>query len=134
MSQGEQCPICQSPANRSSRPEYWLKTAALIPYYRCQTCGDFVMPDVGANRWQNDHRGRGYKLSAFVRGRHIHQTGAPMLLDSLEGLPERPKYAVLIDDALKAFPRSVPGCLDRSLINLARLSSNTRTASPCRTN
>lgn len=123
MSQGEQCPVCQGPANRLSRMEHWWEPGVLIPYYQCRICGDCVMPDPVKNWWLNNHRYRQYKLSAFIRERHIHQTGAPMLLTALEGLPERPPYAILIDDAIADFPRNVSERLDRTIVNLAHMSA-----------
>jgi hypothetical protein len=121
MSPADACPICQHTALKIGGNEPWLE-GAHAPYYQCPVCKDFMMPDIVASWWQNNARHRGYQLSDFVRQRHIHQAGAPLLLSSFEGLPEHPNYVFRIEDALASFPRTVPERLDCALLNLAALS------------
>src|SRR5438094_9163218 len=99
MSPTDQCPICQHAAIKHDRNESWMSHVP-VPYYQCPVCKDFMMPNRAESRWQNNAHGRAYRLSAFVRERHIRQIGVPLLLDTFEGLPEHPDYVFRLDDAL----------------------------------
>src|SRR5690349_19558025 len=118
MNGGTPCPICLGVAERE-----WTPDNRLVHHYECETCGEFLVPEVVlAQRAPLAPNDSGYRLSAFIRERKLRGADPPIFFISLEGVGQPPPNSVLIDDALAAFPDTVSGRLDRTLLNVARLS------------
>src|SRR5437867_3252402 len=107
------CAICGRPADDTLPTD--LGGVRLVKHYRCDTCGDFEVPGlVLAMRKPIAPEGEAHRLSAFTRARKLRGADAPLFLVSIEETETPPPQAVLISDALAAFPPSVADRLDRT--------------------
>src|SRR6266540_2828149 len=117
------CVVC-----REKLPELPSETLPDQVLYECPRCGTYVITQIAiSNLWGWSEDGR-KKISAYVRERNIvranssHEVPAPALIATNTGVPIYLQGALTLQQAEDRFPRTVPERLDRSLVNLARMS------------
>lgn len=116
------CPLCDNPSK--NRDESMVKT-----WIDCEVCGAYgltesaVMTLYGSNLPQTTL----FSLSAFTREQTIlrtvpgHQMSPPILLTN-PGVGIAVSGTTSLQDAFDNFPKTISGRLDKTLLNLGRLS------------
>ncbi len=97
----------------------------LLDIYDCPRCGQFAMPFLLAHHLVDtftDNNPERRKVTACLRERKIHGEELLVITDKRDERHDLKLPVVAWDDLIEAFPKTVADRLDRTLLNLAKLS------------
>ncbi len=109
------CAICGGESESEPRGRYW---SAL-----CQQCGDYRITAEAADELSTFRDERPAAISAWVKELHVKGADAPFITSSEYERPNDEVGSIRISEILAFYvPKKVAEVLDRTLLNLGRLS------------
>lgn len=111
----KKCPICNKEAEVLGKDPL-----ARIIAYDCDRCGSFQITEDALSSLDEREL---FKIAAYLRERVLAQQQEITIVSLRKDISSIEGAVVGIDDILAAFPKTVSERLDRSLINLHKLSS-----------
>ena len=125
MSEEKRCPICRDERvptenwGRISEGPQW------VVVYKCPRCGRFAITLLHSRRVEDISNEERRKVTAYLRERNFQEQEGKLIVVGFGDHPEGLKPGaiwVTWEDAVAAFPQTPAERLDRTLLNLSRLS------------